>query len=106
MVTIFTSITPELVATMPEGPTEDVRRASRWLMMALATGRDGGAAQGWVQGADVYGITAVISVEGARRLVADRAKPGVLAPAEAYDPVDFLDFLGAHGVSWKVRTTE
>jgi hypothetical protein len=44
----------------------------------------------------------VIAVEAARRLVADGAGPGVLAPAQAYDPAGFLAFLAPRGISWTI----
>ena len=59
-----------------------------------------------MRGHDTYGITAVIAVEAARRLVADGAKPGVLAPAQAYDPTSFLTFLAPHGISWTITVSD
>lgn len=103
---IFTAITAELVDSMPEGPDEDARRAGRWLMMAQATSADGRRARGVVHGTDVYGSTAVIAVEGARRLAAGAAKPGVLAPAQVVDPAGFLDTLAGYGVRWQVVADE
>jgi short subunit dehydrogenase-like uncharacterized protein len=100
---VFTSITAELVDAMPDGPSENDRRARRWLMMAEAVGHDGRRARGAVWGTDTYGTTAVVAVEGARRLVADGAAPGVLAPAQAFDPADFLDALAPRGVRWTVQ---
>jgi len=58
---------------------------------------------GVARGADSYGTTAVIVVESARRLIVDGAKPGVLAPSQAFDPADFLDFLTSFGMSWSVQ---
>ncbi|WP_327291855.1 hypothetical protein [Streptomyces sp. NBC_01198] len=58
--------------------------------------------RGWVGGPDVYGLTAVIAVEGAVRLAAGSAPAGVLAPSQAYDPTGFLDTLTPHGVTWLV----
>ncbi|MFD0479080.1 hypothetical protein ACFQ0B_71085 [Nonomuraea thailandensis] len=55
---------------------EAARLAARWLMPAEATGEDGKRARGWVTGLDPYGMTAVIAVEGARRLVSDGAPAG------------------------------
>jgi hypothetical protein len=55
-----------------------------------------------VRGRDVYGITATILVHAAELLRArglDRA--GTLAPAEAFEPRDFLDQLSEHGVAWE-----
>lgn len=93
----FTTVTAELVEQLPAGPAEESRRGSRWVIVVEATGADGHA-RGVVRGADAYGTTAVIAVEAARRLVADGAKPGVLAPAQAFDARDFLAFLGTAGV--------
>ena len=56
-----------------------------------------------VRGPDTYGTTALIAVEGARRLAAGGAEPGVLAPAEAFDPAGFLDFLTLHGIDWSIE---
>jgi short subunit dehydrogenase-like uncharacterized protein len=53
---------------------------------------------------DTYGITAVIAAAAARRLVTDGARPGVLAPAQAFDPAAFLADLAPHGVTWTVTT--
>jgi short subunit dehydrogenase-like uncharacterized protein len=97
---VFTGITAEMVDSMPEGPDEDVRRAGRWMMLAEAIGS--GQAVGCVKGVDAYGTTAVIAVEGAHRLIVGRAKPGVLAPSEAFDPAGFLDVLAPFGVTWSV----
>jgi short subunit dehydrogenase-like uncharacterized protein len=97
----FTNVTPELVEQLPAGPPEETRRASRWVIVVEATGA-GGHARGVVHGADAYGTTAVIAVEAARRLVADGAKPGVLAPAQAFDARDFLAFLETRGVTLDV----
>lgn len=48
----------------------------------------------------------MIAVEAARRLIADGAKPGVLTPAQAFDPAGFLDFLTARGLRWSIGTTD
>ncbi|WTW91946.1 hypothetical protein OG216_00430 [Streptomycetaceae bacterium NBC_01309] len=45
----------------------------------------------------------MIAVESARRLIADPAKPGVLAPGQAYPPTAFLDFLIPHGIQWIIE---
>jgi hypothetical protein len=73
------------------------------MMTAHAVDSAGRQAQGAVWSTDAYGATAVIAVEGARRLVTQGARPGVLAPAEAYVPADFLDWLGSYGVEWHVE---
>jgi len=101
-----TPLTPQIIDSLPEGPTEEDRRTQRFTYLIDAVSRDGRAARGMVQGRDTYGITAVIAVEAARRLVADGAKPGVLAPAQAYDPTSFLTFLAPHGISWTITVAD
>jgi short subunit dehydrogenase-like uncharacterized protein len=96
-------ITPEIINSLPEGPTDDSRRGQQFTYLIEAVSTDGRRTRGTVQGADTYGITAVIAAESALRLTASLAKPGVLAPAQAYEPADFLNSLAAHGVHW---TTE
>jgi short subunit dehydrogenase-like uncharacterized protein len=94
---------PEVIASLPEGPAERERRAQRFTYLAEAAGTDGRRVRGVVEGSDTYGLTAAIAVESARRLVAEPAKAGVLAPAQAFDPSAFLDFLGAYGVRWAIE---
>ncbi|MGP3965441.1 saccharopine dehydrogenase family protein [Nonomuraea sp. 3N208] len=98
---LFSSLTADVVDTIPETPDEQARLASRWLMMAEAVAHDGTRARGWVTGLDGYGMTAVIAVEGARRLVTDGARAGTLTPAQAFDPAAFLGYLATdHDVTY------
>lgn len=99
-----TPIPPEVIETLPDGPDEDGRRAQRFGMVIDAVGVDGRQARGMAEGSDTYGTTALIIVEAARRLAADGAKPGVLAPAQAFNPADFLEFLDRNGVRWSIKT--
>jgi short subunit dehydrogenase-like uncharacterized protein len=103
LVEAFAQITPDLIDAVPDGPSQDSRSATRWTVVAEAVGGDGRRARGVVSGQDTYGATAVIAVESARRLAADGAKPGVLAPAQAFDPAGFLDFLTGHGTRWGIE---
>jgi short subunit dehydrogenase-like uncharacterized protein len=103
LVEAFSQVTPELIDSVPDGPPASSRSATRWTIVADAAGSDGRSARGVVSGSDTYGATALIAVEGARRLAADGAKPGVLAPAQAYDPADFLGFLAKHGTNWSIE---
>ncbi|MEU1791965.1 saccharopine dehydrogenase NADP-binding domain-containing protein [Streptomyces sparsogenes] len=99
---LFARLSPELAEQVPEGPTAAQRQSMRWAFAVEVLGADGRSARGEVRGSDAYGTTAVIAVEAARRLAADGAPAGVLAPAQAFDAAGFLDFLGDHGVSWSV----
>ena len=98
----FAAVTPELIESLPVGPSAEHRAEARWIIVVEAVGEDGRQARGVVQGADMQGITAVIAVEGAHRLVTDTTKAGVLAPAQAFDSASFLDYLSAHGVRWSI----
>ncbi|MEV5747874.1 saccharopine dehydrogenase NADP-binding domain-containing protein [Actinoallomurus sp. NPDC052308] len=108
MVALFLSLTPDVVESVPEVLDDEARRAGRWLMAVRADDGRGGRAEGWVTGPDPYGLTAVIAVEGARRLAAGEGRAagpgraGALTPAQAFDPADFLDFLAPHDVTWQV----
>lgn len=91
------------VDRLPEGPSEDDRRAARFTIVAVARGEDGSEGVGIVRGSDVYGLTAVTTVHGAELMTGagyDRA--GVLAPASAYEPQPFLEYLGDHGLSYEL----
>ncbi|MCX4094375.1 saccharopine dehydrogenase family protein [Nocardia sp. alder85J] len=100
---MFAGLTADIVESVPEVVDAELRAAGRWLMLAEATAGDGARARGWVTGPDSYGLTAVIAVEGALRLAAGGSPAGALPPALAFEPADFLDFLTAYGVTWKVE---
>ncbi len=88
------------IARLPEGPAEGARRTARFTIVCEAEALDGSVATGVLRGHDPYGLTAVIAVEAAVRLAAgEPPRPGVLAPAEAFDADGFLAALGRHGVS-------
>jgi short subunit dehydrogenase-like uncharacterized protein len=99
---LFAALTPDVVDSVPEVLDEEARSTNRWLMLVEAVDDAGTRATGWVTGPDAYGLTAVIAVEGARRLVTDGAPAGALTPAQAFDAADFLDALAPHGVTWQV----
>ena len=99
---LTSAIDPALVESLPEGPAEESRRTQEFTIVVEAVGLDGRSARGVVSGPDTYGTTAVIAVEGARRLAAGGVRPGVLAPAQAFDPAAFLGFLAPYGVRWSI----
>jgi short subunit dehydrogenase-like uncharacterized protein len=55
-----------------------------------------------VSGSDLYGLTARTTTEGALRCAAEGYdRRGALAPAQAFDPADFLDSLRSAGVEYE-----
>jgi short subunit dehydrogenase-like uncharacterized protein len=91
------------VDRLPEGPSEEERRRSRFVVVALAHGEDGTTGRGIVRGGDVYSLTATCAVQTASLLAAEGYdRTGVLSPASAFEPTAFLDFLGDHGLSYEL----
>lgn len=91
-----------IVDRLPEGPSESDRRAARFTVVALARGEDGRTGRGLVRGGDVYGLTAVTAVHSAALLAAGSFESaGAHSPASAFDPAEFLDHLGDHGVTYE-----
>jgi short subunit dehydrogenase-like uncharacterized protein len=91
-----------LIPRLPEGPSEESRRKSRFVISCEAV-RQAGPTRGTVSGSDPYGLTARTTVEGALRCAApgyDRS--GALAPSQAFEAADFLDSLRAAGVEYEV----
>jgi short subunit dehydrogenase-like uncharacterized protein len=91
------------VDRLADGPSEELRCAARFTVVAVAHADDGRTRSGVVRGGDVYGLTAVTVVEGAARMLAGGyARAGVLAPASAFDARDFLDTLASAGVTYEL----
>jgi len=88
---------------LPEGPTEESRQAVTFTVAAIAQGVDSTISRGSLTGTDVYGITAVIAVEGAARM-ADPGyhRAGALASSVAYDPDAWVEFLKPHGMRYEL----
>jgi short subunit dehydrogenase-like uncharacterized protein len=84
-------------------PSPEQREDQSFLIALEATSTDGSVVRGAIEGADTYGTTAVIAVECARRLVEGQAPSGVLAASQAFKPVEFLDYLAAHNVRWRIE---
>lgn len=104
---LLARLTPEVlrqVASQPtDGPREQERQQARFTLTADVLAADGRRARGVVAGVDTYGTTAVTVAEATRRLAADATKPGVLAPAQAFDAEQFLCALRPYGVTWRVE---
>ncbi|MGH2992613.1 MAG: saccharopine dehydrogenase family protein, partial [Solirubrobacterales bacterium] len=91
-----------LITRLPEGPDEEARRASRFMIScearAAATRR-----RATITGADVYGLTAFAIVHAALLAAAPGYEArGALAPSQAFDPEDFLSSLAEFGVDYEV----
>jgi short subunit dehydrogenase-like uncharacterized protein len=86
-----------LVDRLPEGPSEDVRRRSRFRLFVEARG-DGARSRVLVEGSDVYRLTAQLLVEAAVRVTGS----GAMAPAQALDPETFLNAVSGELLSWSV----
>jgi len=96
------SLTDEVIAAAPAGPSDDERRVSRFTILAEARASDGATARGHVSGADAYGSTALIAVEAAVRLGVRGAPVGAVPPSLAFEPTEFLDALKPFGIGWQV----
>ena len=89
-----------LVERLPEGPSPKMRARAKFRVLAEALG-PGGRAAVLCEGRDVYGLTARFLVAAAEKVTG----AGAMAPAEALDPVPFLDAVTGedeHGAfSWR-----
>jgi short subunit dehydrogenase-like uncharacterized protein len=93
----------QLLGEATDGPDEQTRRHQTFHILVEARGLRPGAAvcqRLVLRGADPYGLTAAIIREATLRLLDPRFdRSGVLPPAAAFDPRDFLDALKAERVS-------
>lgn len=89
-----------VVERLPEGPSPKMRARAKFRILAEALGPAGRAAV-LCEGRDVYGLTARFLVAAAQKVTG----AGAMAPAEALDPVPFLDsvtYEDEHGAfSWR-----
>jgi short subunit dehydrogenase-like uncharacterized protein len=93
-----------LIGRMPEGPSEQDRRASRF-MIACEAQAGPRVRRATVSGPDPYELTAVTTAHGAL-LAADPSfdRSGALAPAQAFNPGSFLEALADFGVEFEVES--
>ncbi|MEV0366430.1 saccharopine dehydrogenase NADP-binding domain-containing protein [Nocardia fusca] len=91
-------MTAAVVESLPEEPTPGLT----YDFIVDAFGSDA-TVRGVVSGTDAYRDTALMAVEVAVRLAAGAAPAGVLAPAEAFEPVEFLDALGVFDITWRIE---
>ncbi|MEV6276755.1 saccharopine dehydrogenase NADP-binding domain-containing protein [Nocardia sp. NPDC051832] len=98
-----TPLTNEMIESLPVGPNDAQRAAGTWTIVLDAVAESGRRARGVISGPDTYGTTARTAVEAAARLATTPASAGVLAPAQAFDPADFLAALAPFGVHWTIE---
>jgi short subunit dehydrogenase-like uncharacterized protein len=90
-----------LVARRPGGPSDDERAAARFLIV-VDVRRGTERVRGVVEGRDLYGLSAAACAEAAQRLANGDHPAGVLSPAEAVDPTEFLASLSSYQ-SWRIE---
>jgi len=96
-----------LVGKGTGGPSDEARTRARYVVVAEArAGND--ATRCVVEGHDMYGVTAATCAEAALRLTAPgltaagEPRTGALAPAEAFEPDDFLNALAGY-LTWRIE---
>lgn len=99
LVRAMTPVLARRIEKMPEGPTDDVRAAARFTVVAVVTGKDGHSARVEVEGSDPYKLTGELLVACAQRL--GDAPPGGRTTAEAFDAADVLDAIGTDRLRWR-----
>lgn len=85
------------------GPGVAQRQATAFTIIAEAEGNAGERRRVELMGRDVYGLTAIVAVHGALRLLdtdPDEVPAGALTPAQLERPAVLLDGLGRLGLSW------
>lgn len=102
MRTPLKNLTGKIVNRLPEGADPEARAAATWTVGCEA--RAGGRTRrGTISGKDVYGLTAALLVKGAALAAAGKLKgTGGLAPAQAFEPAEFLSDLDRFDVTWSV----
>jgi short subunit dehydrogenase-like uncharacterized protein len=94
------------IARLPEGPTPEQRAACHYTIVCeVRRGKE--VRRGSLSGTDPYGITAALIARGA--VAAARGgfkRMGALAPAQAFDPKEFLDGLERFQLRWQVDRSE
>ena len=102
MATPLRTLAAKAVERLPEGPSESARARAAYTIVCEAR-TPAGTRTGVLRGTDVYGITARIIAEGAARMAdPGYGRRGALAPAQAFDPADFLAALAPFGITTEI----
>ncbi len=87
---------------LPEGPSPEDRANARFMIVCDAV-RGGESRRGIIRGRDVYGLTAAMVARGALIAAGKEFEGrGGLAPAQAFEPREFLSDLDRFGISWEL----
>jgi short subunit dehydrogenase-like uncharacterized protein len=89
------SLLKALIARMPEGPSDEVLRTGRRVLVGVVTNARGESARARVTTGQGNVLTAQAGVEIAQRVIAGEAKPGFQTPSLVYGPDFILQFEGA-----------
>ncbi|MBN8867666.1 MAG: saccharopine dehydrogenase NADP-binding domain-containing protein [Solirubrobacterales bacterium] len=102
MRTPMRKLVSKAISALPEGADEQGRTETRFTIGCEVTSRRE-TAEGRLTGTDVYGLTAAMIVEAAIRATRGEIRgEGVLAPAQAFDPADFLGEFARFEIDWTV----
>jgi short subunit dehydrogenase-like uncharacterized protein len=80
---------------MSEGPSEEVLRTGRRILVGVVTNARGESARARLTTSQGYVLTAEAGVEIARRVIAGEVKPGFQTPSLVFGPDFILQFDGA-----------
>jgi short subunit dehydrogenase-like uncharacterized protein len=102
MRTPLRGLTAKLIPTLPEGASAEARAESNFKIVCEAVaGKKTG--RGEISGRDVYGLTAALIAKGATIAASGGIEAsGALAPAQAFDPRDFLSNFERFSLEWHV----
>ncbi|MET9216346.1 MULTISPECIES: saccharopine dehydrogenase NADP-binding domain-containing protein [unclassified Nocardia] len=92
---IIGTVTEADLAAAPETPS-----APAAYSVVVDVRHEGRTLRGIGSGPDAYRNSAQLAVEVATRIAAGAGTPGAQAPAELFEPAEFLDALAAFGMTW------
>lgn len=102
--TPLTKLLGKAIARLPEGPSDDARKAVRFTITCDVRTGATKRRRGVIRGKDIYGLTGVCLAEGALEMAAPgyECQVGALAPSQAFDPAAFLAKLADSGISYEL----
>ena len=88
-------------ASTPEPPATDERgRSSQTFLMETVASNGSETRRLVARGQDIYAITAPIVIEAVERVLrGDVQRSGAFAPAQLFEPMEFLRALSSHGLT-------